>query len=84
MAWRLSTLFYFILFYLFQIANAPIIPTSQLDEHIEHINDLMEQEARNAHARQMMAEGQHQGYNIHSPGGSIIMDPVQVHVSIRE
>jgi hypothetical protein len=61
-----------------QIPNAPIIPTSQLDDHIAHINALMDQEARQLHAMGMDINDPSQ-YQFHSHLSSSIMGAVQVH-----
>ncbi|XP_025111382.1 patj homolog isoform X6 [Pomacea canaliculata] len=58
----------------YQIPNAPIIPTEQLDEHIAHINLLMEQSEARA-AMDELALQQLQMY----PHLSSIMGQVQVH-----
>ncbi|XP_070196024.1 multiple PDZ domain protein-like isoform X6 [Littorina saxatilis] len=61
----------------FQIPNAPIIPTSQLDDHVAHINSLMDQESRNAQAHHAMDEHSQQ-MQLH-PHLSSVMGQVQVH-----
>ncbi|XP_076440217.1 multiple PDZ domain protein-like isoform X4 [Babylonia areolata] len=61
----------------FQIPNAPIIPTSQLDDHVAHINALMEQESRNVAAHAVMDDPSQQ-LHLH-PHHSSVMEQVQVH-----
>lgn len=56
---------------LIQIPNAPIVPTHQLDEHVAHINALMDQSAA-------MDEQAFQQLYINSQLSSI-MGQVQVH-----
>ncbi|KAL8570734.1 hypothetical protein ACOMHN_039168 [Nucella lapillus] len=59
----------------FQIPNAPIIPTSQLDDHVAHINALMDQESRGGAPNLSMDEHSHQL----QPHHSSVMEQVQVH-----